>query len=201
VLDVGGGGLLVDLVMQSAGLAIPMSELIRANYDQFIDVVDPDMMPVRAQLALAILQTVIEPGDALALAGSANPAKNVLLLEAFSDEVVPNPSTEALARAWGASQVTLAMRSRPVQTVMLPMAAAPFTASPLHALVELDPATHGMFTAQRGERDYVPGFPPFVRQNPPTPVDNPIEIAHALAIGFIDGYRQSGAPTVVDPTR
>ena len=32
-------------------------------------------------------------------------------------------------------------------------------------------------------------------------VDNPIEMAHALAARFIDELRDSGTPTVSDPTK
>jgi hypothetical protein len=169
-------------------------------FDITVDVNDPATLPARAQMSLNLLEQVVEPGDGLALAGSADMTKDVLFLEAFADEVVSNPATEALAHAWGATQVTLAMRSRATTRVTLPSVAAPFTGTPLHALVQLDPASHQMFTAQSGEHRWQAQFPPFVKQDPPIVFDNPIEIAHSLALLFIDSVL-AGPPSVSDPTR
>ncbi|HZS40241.1 MAG TPA: hypothetical protein VFF06_25595 [Polyangia bacterium] len=201
VLDVGGGGLMVDLVAHSASFAQLLQPFVAGAYDEQVDVDNPDVAPTHAQMSLNLLQTVIEPGDGLALGPEGDPAKQILFLEDFSDEVVPNDAEEALARVWGASQVTLAQRSHASNVVMFPQVAAPYSAQPLRATVVLDPATHGMFTSQSGTRAWVPGFPPFVKQVPPIAVDNPIEITHELAIGFIDSYRMTGAATVSDPTQ
>jgi len=36
---------------------------------------------------------------------------------------------------------------------------------------------------QNGERDYQPGFPPFMKMTPKQTFDEPIALVHALAIG------------------
>jgi hypothetical protein len=194
VLASGGGGLFTDMFGNSADLSPLVVSLIGGAYDQAITVDHPDTDPVRAQMSLNLIQTVIEPGDGLALAGSAPPGTSVFFLEAFNDEVVPNHATEALAAAWGASQVTLA-GSPPTRVVALPDAPPPFAANPLRALVQLDPACHTTFTDQQDTRAYEDGSPPFVMRSPPLVVDNPIQTAHQLALDFMDSFRH-GAPTV-----
>ena len=79
----------------------------------------------------------------------------------------------------------------------LPSVAAPLPggATALRALVQLDNASHGMFTSQSGRHEWMPPFPPFVRYDKPIPIDTPIVTAHKPALDFIDGYR-AGAPVV-----
>jgi hypothetical protein len=198
VLDVGGGGIVIDLVGRSAQFAQLLQPFVAGGFDLAVDVNSPDTLPLHAQMSLNVLETAIEPGDGLALSSSADPTKHVLFLEAYSDETVPNSSTEALAAGWGVTQVTTSKLSHPTEVVMFPTAPAPYSASSVHALVELDPATHPMFTVQNGQRAYVPGFPPFMKLPMPMPVDNPIEQVHALAIGFAQTLRATGTPTVPD---
>jgi hypothetical protein len=194
VLASAGGGLFVDMFGTSATLGPLVVSLIGDSYDKGITVDEPATDPVRAQMSLNLIQTVIEPGDGLALAGAAMPGKSLFLLEAFNDEVVANQSTEALAVAWGASQVTLA-GSPPTRVVPLPAVAPPFTGSPLRALVQLAPACHTMYTLQQDKRSYADGGPPFVALPTPTVVDNPIGTAHRLALDFMDAFRL-GAPAI-----
>src|SRR5262249_30071547 len=103
-------------------------------------------------------------------------------------------ATEALAVAWSAKQVMLPSGSPPTRVVKLDQVDAP--AQLARALVQLDPACHAMYTRQDDQRKYADGFPPFVKLDMPIPVDNPIERAHALALVFIDSYRQDGVGTV-----
>jgi hypothetical protein len=200
VLDVGGGGLLVDLVPNSPTFAQLLQPFVAGAFDQLVDVNHPDTLPARAQMSLNFLQEVIEPGDGLALAATADATKSVLFLNDWADELVPNQSNQALARAWGATSVSLAQRSRALDYVTLPTATAPLSASPLRAIVQFDPAVHQQFTYQAGQRKFAAPFPPFNRLGTPVDVDNPIEIAHTLALDFFDGVR-AGAPVVSDPTR
>ena len=189
-----GGGLFIDMFGNSATLGSLVVALIGQAYDTGLTVDHPDTDPVRAQLSLNLIQTLIEPGDGLALAGAAAPGKSLFLLEAFNDEVVANHSTEALAAAWSAQQVSLT-GSPPTRVVPLPGAAPPFAENPLRALVQLAPACHTTFTLQEDARGYADGSPPFVALPAPMPVDNPIETAHRLALDFMDSYRR-GAPSV-----
>jgi len=194
VLASAGGGLFVDMFGNSATLSGLVTSLIGGNYDHGITVDQPDADPVRAQMSLNLIQTVLEPGDGLALAGAAAPGKSLLFLESFNDEVVPNHATEALAAAWGASQVSLA-GSPATRVVSLPSVWPPFVGSPLRALVQLNPACHTTYTLQQDSRLYEDGSPPFVKRATPTVVDNPIETEHRLALDFMDSVRL-GAPSV-----
>jgi hypothetical protein len=197
VLASAGGGLFVDMFPNSPTLGGLVVSLIGAGYDFGITVEHPNTDPARAQMSLNLIQTLIEPGDGLALAGATAPSKCLLLIEAFNDEVVANHSTESLAAAWGASQVTLA-GSPPTRVVALPAAPPPFAADPLRALVQLAPACHTTYTLQSDTRSYADGAPPFVSLASPLTVDNPIETAHAVALDFMDSVRR-GAPSVAAP--
>jgi hypothetical protein len=189
----------MDLVPNSAQFAATLEAFATAAFDDRTVLDMPDVLPQHAQMSLAMLQTALELGDGLALAGGAAASgKHVLFLEAFSDETVPNQSTEALAHAWGATQVQLSSKSVVAKQIQFTQSNAPFASSPLRALVELDPASHPMFTQQQGTRYYQPGFPPFVKMSPQN-FDNPIALAHALAVGFADAFRTSNSPTVIQP--
>jgi hypothetical protein len=198
VLDVGGGGLLIDLVPNSATFAQLLQPFVSGAFDTYVDVNHPDLLPVHAQMSLNLLQQAIEPGDGLALSSLLDPGKSVLLLQPYGDEVVPNQAEEALARAFGATEVTLAAGSHPLSYVKLPTAAAPFAgASGLRAVVQLAEGSHTMFTAQQGRHVYAPPFPPFTKLPQPVPFDNPIERLHAIALDFVDSAA-AGAPVVRD---
>jgi dienelactone hydrolase len=197
VLDVGGGGLLLDLVPNSPQFATLLQPFVAGAFDTLVDVGHPDVLPSRAQMSLNFLQEVLEPGDGLALAASADPGKSVLFVFAYLDETVPNQSNQALARGWGATEAQLTAGTHALEYVKLPTAHAPLQATPLRAVVQLDPASHGMFTGQSGQHEFMPPFPPFVRYATPMKFDTPIVQAHALALDFIDGVR-SGAPVVAD---
>jgi hypothetical protein len=204
VLDVGGGGILLDLVAHSAAFGDALQPFVSGAFDLDLDIDHPDTLPIKAQMSLSLLQTVLETGDGLALTAQRDRTqpKQLLFLEAFHDETVPNPATEALANIWGATEVTLSQRSHATQIITFPTVSAPYSAAPeLHALVQLDPATHGMFTTQQGQQLYQiddTGSPPFMRLDTPVQVNNPIELAHALALGFASSFRASGVPTVPD---
>jgi hypothetical protein len=197
VLDVGGGGILIDLVPNSPNFATLLQPFVAGAFDTIVDVNHPVEVPTRAQMSLNVLQQVLDPGDGLALAAVASPSKSVLFLNAYADETVPNQSNQSLARGWGATEVTLSQGSHPLTFVDLPKAPAPYEVTPLRAIVQLDPAGHGMFTGQTGEHTFVPPFPPFNRLPTPQPITQPIVQAHALALAFIDGVR-TGSPVVWD---
>ncbi len=92
----------------------------------------------------------------------------------------------------------LAQQSHALTYVTLPTTAAPYAASPLHAVVELDNAGHGMFTTQEGTHNYQFPFPPFTALPAVQPFDEPTELAHALALDFIDSVH-AGAPSITEP--
>ncbi|HEX4457254.1 MAG TPA: hypothetical protein VIA18_04750, partial [Polyangia bacterium] len=144
VLDVGGGGMLSDLVPNSPEFGPRLEPLVSNAFDIDVDLDDPDTLPVRAQMSLNLLQQVLELGDGIALSSGSTASKSLFFLHDFADETVPNQSEEALARAFGATQVELAQQSHALTYVTLPTAPAPYVAAPLHAVVELDNAGHGM---------------------------------------------------------
>jgi hypothetical protein len=200
VLDVAGGGIILQLATNSPAFSPLLGPFASTIFDDGVSLQSPDTLPVRAQMSLNLVQQAIDPGDGLALAATAAKTKSVLFLFAYADEVVPNQSNESLAAAWGVTQLTLAKGSHAVSYVKLPTAAAPYGATPLHALVMLDPSSHQQITRQQGEHDYMAPFPPVVKLASPIKFDNPIEVTHALAVGFIDGVK-AGAATVPDPTQ
>ena len=197
VLDVGGGGILTDLAPNAPSFATLLQPFIAGAFDTIVDVNHPDTEPTRAQMSLNVVQAVIDPGDGTALAALADPGKSVLFPFAYHDETVPNQSNQSLARAFGATEVALTAGSHPLEQATFPQAHAPYSATPLRAAIQLDPASHGMFTGQGGRHTYVPPFPPFMMLPQPVPFDNPIVQLHAIAVGFIDGFK-SGAPIVND---
>jgi len=197
VLDVGGAGVIADLASNAPQFATLLQPFIAGAFDTIFDTNHPDSEPTRAQMSINLVQQVIDPSDGLALAAGADLKKSVLFLFAYLDETVPNQSNQALARGWGATEVQLSAGSHALEQVTLPMAHAPYQATPLRAVVQLDPASHGMFTGQTGQHQFMPPFPPFTRYPQPIAIVSPIVQAHALALGFIDGFR-SGTPIVND---
>jgi hypothetical protein len=198
VLDVGGGGVLIDLVPNSASFAQLLQPFVAGAFDTYVDVNHPDVLPVHAQMSLNMLQQAIEPGDGMALSLLTDPGKNILFLQAYNDETVPNQANEALALAFGATEVSLTSGSQPLSLVALPKAAAPYSsAAPLRAVVQMAEASHNMFTNQTGRHNYMPPLPPFIRLPAPVTFANPIERVHQLALDFIDGA-SAGAPVVTD---
>jgi hypothetical protein len=143
---------------------------------------------------LSLLGAMILPGDPLAFAPiAAERKRNVLLLEARSDELIPNQGTELMMKAMGATAVTLPSNSEPPRFVSLPTANAPYRApagQSTIALAQISPALHTMFTGFQGERRYQPDFPPFVSLPSPEVVSNPIERVHDIAIHFAKSLRE-----------
>jgi len=139
---------------------------------------------------------MIQPGDPLSFARvAAERKRNILLLQARSDELIPNQGTELMMKAMGATSVTLPTESEPPRFVTLPVASAPYRApagQPTIAVAQISPALHTMFTSFQGDRRYQPDFPPFVSLPAPALVSNPIERVHDIAIDFARSLRDGG---------
>ncbi|CAN5904570.1 hypothetical protein BH11MYX4_BH11MYX4_33970 [soil metagenome] len=194
VLSVGGGGIFLATLPSSPmfnGLVVP---LLRTTFDPALDVSDPAVLPGGAQRSLSLLQAAFAPGDPLSFAPKiAAQGKSLLLLEARSDELIPNQATELLAAAARATSVALPSGSEGPRFATLPLARAPFERAPATlAIVQLTPALHTMFTAFNGNRVYQPDFPPFVPLASAEPVESPTELAHALALAFMASLRSGG---------
>ena len=198
VLSVGGGGVFLSTLPSSPlfnGLVTP---LLRTTFDPALDVSDPATLPAEAQRSLSLLQAAFAPGDPLSFAPRyAAQGTSLLLLQARSDELIPNQSAELLAAAVHATSIKLPSRSEPPRFAMLPTANAPYEHAPATiAIVQLSPALHTMFTGFGGVRTYQPDFPPFMPLASPEHVDNPIELVHAIALGFVASLRSGGAGRV-----
>lgn len=205
VLSVAGGGIFLPMYPNSPLFAGLLTPLIRATFDGLLDVSDPSVLPAEAQRSLSLLNAVISPGDPLSFAPLISERqRNVLVLQARSDELIPNQATELLARAMGAAAVTLPDSTKPLRFVEVPTVSAPYQAGSggsTIAVVQMAPALHTMFSSFTGESRYDPDFPPFVVLPQPVRIDNPIELVHGLAIEFVSSLRTGGSGRVEPPRR
>ena len=209
ILSVGGAGIFLPTFADSPYFAKLASIFFKPNLDSALDVSDPSTLPAEAQRSLALMQAVIEPGDPVAFAPlvarrPARFAKSLVLLQAFSDELIPNQSGEFLAAQAGATTITIPNHTQPVRYVTtLPTSGAPLSGNLNGATVghvNVDPATHLMFTRFHDQRIYQPGFPPLTPLATPLDIDEPIEWLHALAIAFANDARTTqSAPTLTAP--
>lgn len=207
VLSVGGAGIFDPIFPDSPYFAGVVAPLLRSAFDSRLDLSNPQVLPPEAQFSLALVEAAIEPGDPSAFAPHIarvpdGPPKSLLMLQAFSDEIIPNQGGELLASLAGATAVTLPTGTQPLRYATLPAASAPLSGNvngATVAVVNVDPATHGMFTSFVGQRRFAPGFPPIATLSQPEDVDNPTERLHALAVGFADTLRTQGKAVVVSP--
>ncbi|WP_394847243.1 hypothetical protein LZC95_07215 [Pendulispora brunnea] len=106
VLNVGGGGLLVELATHSPRIFELLKAAAGINFG-FTDDKLSESHPL-----ITLLQTIADAGDPLnyadlliksprSVGGTPVPPRNILQLEVLYDEVVPNEANEALARAGG----------------------------------------------------------------------------------------------------
>lgn len=196
---VGGGGIFSQIIPQSPYFGGLVTTFLRRSFDRSLDLELGDVLPGEAQRSIALIQAAIEPSDPLTCAPLwAARKKDALLLMARHDELIPNPATELLALAGGATAVALPSRSEPPRHVTLPAATAPFAdaSGSTRALVQLSPATHVMFTAFADSRRYDTDRTPVEPLPSEIPVDNPTELAHELAASFAASLRSGGAGRV-----
>ncbi len=111
VLNVGGGGLITELGTHSPIVGLLLAEAAGLNFAFIQGTFD------EGHIAMTLIQTVVEPGDAIIyasdlvtspqpLAGQPTKPRNILQTEVLYDEWVPNEANEALARAggWGLAE-------------------------------------------------------------------------------------------------
>jgi hypothetical protein len=207
VLHVAGGGLLTPLLLDSAVYGPVFTSIVddALGGTASLQTVDPPESDFHYQLIAALL----ERGDPLAYApyvlrAPAERAKHVLQLSAHLDESVPNSANLALARALGLQPVDLGGGASP-DLAAWPGAAArpgPYAGGPdgvTAALLQFEPATHGMLYYQHENRHFDLSMgPPYSPLSPAQHVDNPIERVHAIAGVFLDGFYAGSSPTVAD---
>ncbi len=206
VLSVGGAGVFLPIFSDSPFFQPVAGLFVRPTFDAALDFSNPTALPAEAQRSVSLMQAILEPGEPAAFAPhlaqtSSGNAKSVLFLQAYSDELIPNQGGELLAAIAGATEVTISGFTRPLRFASLPAAGAPFTplpGAPVRAVVQIERATHTMFTTFEGDAAYAQGFPPAQRLDVPVRFDEPIEKVHAMAIDFARGYG-AGAPAVHAP--
>ncbi|MCA9668472.1 MAG: hypothetical protein KC503_22930 [Myxococcales bacterium] len=202
VLSVGAAGLFTPTFQCSPFFAALLQPLLGGLFDRQLALDRPDSLPGTAQLSLALLQAALEPGDPVAYTARIRASKtSVLLLQAYSDEILPNQAGELLAQQLELHAVRAAARSRPLRYTSLPevdatLAGNAAAGAATRAVVNVDPGTHGMFSGFVGERQFELGFPPAVRRATPEPIDNPTEWLRAITVRFADSYRRDGLPVV-----
>jgi hypothetical protein len=213
VLNVGGGGILTELVANAPWLAALVGTAGALNFG-----LQGDHLDVSHPL-VGILQSILDPADPLTHAGGVaripatvngvlNAPRSVVLVEALWDEIVANPGSEALARAIG---MPLAVPNvGPNAGVTLPEAkpgadgairGAPGSGATT-VLVQASPATHGsdLYDA-RGVRHYAPPFgrggaTPFPVLPKDLPVREPYLGLQAMCVPFFQSFFAGEVPAV-----
>lgn len=217
VLNVPGGGLMIELGSTSPGIAGSLKLAATLNFGFLKGRFAP------SHPLLQIIQHIVDPGDPLLYAGHIitdpltvngvkNPAKNVLQYEVIFDETVSNDANEALARAMG---LPLAVPNVGAQT-KIPFAevmptggvisGVPF-AGITSVLVQVSPATHASdLFSKKGQHHYAHPYAQFDAMEPFPPLAMPFDVGQPyLALqkttgDYIAGaFAGGGAPPVKDP--
>jgi dienelactone hydrolase len=200
VLDVAGGGLVDHIVPNSPYIAdqvLPFAQVLYGATGK-LDKFHP---------LIGALQSMFDGADSLTFARHALRERftienqvvgrrHIVLIEAMGDEIMPNVSTEALARAYGL-HVLKPNLAPPEGMLQVESPAALNVNSQTAVLVQYSPATHGEnWSAQQGERTYAPGFPSdgddrFPKLPAPIAINEPIyetldQVAQTLATHFAD---------------
>jgi dienelactone hydrolase len=205
VLNVGGGGILTELVSNAPALGSLVGTAGSLNFGLLGDRLD------WSHPLANLLQSVLDPADPLThahrivkspatIAGAKNPAKNVILIEVLWDELVANEGGEALARVAGFPLAT--PNVGPNGGVKLPEAKpgsdGKIRGAPVDGVtavvVQASPATHGsdLYNA-RGVRHYAipfaqPGPTPFPILPKDIPVKQPYLGLQAMCVTFLASH-------------
>ena len=215
-LVVGGGGLVTHLAFNSPQYNKTIVAIIAVPLGFDFEAIEYDVFPPWLYPTVNLYQWALEPADPLAYAPylfraptDARPPPDLLMVEAFADESMPNQATEALASAYGVHQVALATGTAPLRYADVPAAQAPAGANlatpagpATGAIVQFAPATHGTLLYPTGKQVHEPVFPPFDRRPVAAreTIDNPIGRVQALVTGFLLGERGAeGRALTTDP--
>ena len=210
VLSVGGGGFITPLLTWSVeyGILAPLLEGAVGVY--------ASANPPESDFGYNLFEQLIEPSDPLAMArqviseplAGATP-RHILLFEALHDESVPNIAAESLAVALGLDGASVTAGGTPTwswETPALTTHAAPLSGnrmvagSPVTAaILQMTPASHGMFTEQHGQSTSNTTTRPFKKLAAPVKFDNPIDALHAIYAAFATDFFAGKTPTLIDP--
>jgi dienelactone hydrolase len=214
VLNVAGGGLLLELGSSSPNIAASLSQAGAINFG-FSNARFAPSHPL-----LQLLQHIVDPGDPLLYArniitspltinGAKNPPKDVIQIEVLWDETVSNPSNEALARAAGfplAEPNVGSMAQTPLGTA--PSAGGVISGVPMAgttaALIQAGPATHSsdLFSA-KGLHHFKHPYARFDQLIPFPVLSNTFQVnqpylaLQAMMTGFFAGAFAGGGPPVI----
>jgi hypothetical protein len=212
LFDVGGGGLLFPLLLNSADEGPVFAILLDGALGT--STIDPSD-PADSDFGYNLAQYLLEGGDPLAYAPyvmqfpvAGNAPKHVMQFSAHLDETVPNQANEALAGGLGLQPFDLSAGERP-DLSFWPNAPAmgSLPSGPnvtvggtqrVGAFLQFQPATHGMLTTQTGTRRHDVTQPlPYPKIDPPAPVSNPVARAQGIYLRFMKDYFATGTPSVV----
>ncbi|RME51292.1 MAG: hypothetical protein D6795_08510, partial [Deltaproteobacteria bacterium] len=215
ILNVAGGGLANLLFLSSPVEFGPNVETLARLYG-----FDPEAPLDRFSLFGNLVQSVLDPADPinfapfviarpLTLTAGTAPRRDILQIMVHSDEVVPNISNEALARALGLDLLSPALTEVPFLASTPSPAAGNLSfegEGVTGVLVQYAPADHGgNMTRQWGEKEYYPGFPfppdqpqeRFPKFDTPIPIRNPNGATLEQIKTFLETLFFEEAPRVV----
>jgi hypothetical protein len=212
VLDVGGGGTLFPLLLNSPSYAPVFGILLNGSLGAHAGETDD---PRDTDWGYNLAAMMLEAGDALALSpyvlaaqtwpvtSEPDRACSVLQLSAYQDESVPNPANLALARGLGLQPLGLADAAPPD---LRGWPGVEYTHGSLAgnaqgrtaAFIQFHDATHGMMTVRAGARrfDLDAGGPPFTQRAMPVMITNPIDRIAGLVGGFVAAALAGEVPKV-----
>jgi hypothetical protein len=199
VFSVGGGGLVVDTLLNSPEYAPALSLFLYQKLglmDALTENLALDYVghPPETIDRLQVYQSTLKPKNPIAYAAllarkPVTVGRNVVFMAPFSDEAVPNQAEEALAHAAGAT----ALRNGTGPNLRygnMPVVDGPITGNVngfTVAFAQFTPAGHGMLTRRRDQSEKEPGFPPFVDRAQVLTFDNPTDVALKSAAAFLSG--------------
>lgn len=196
------GGDLTRLVERSPTFSEMLWPVLLPKVGLDPEQLDPTGYPASFHPELAIVQTLLDRGDAIAFAPVlARQPKHILLQMAEHDELVPNMATEALARASGAPLIA----ADPVHTD-LSRVEAPVSGNlelpsgrVTRGLYRFAPATHVLLSRRAGRQSFAhPPEPPFETIAPRT-VTNPLDQALSQLVYFFESWRSGVAEITAPP--
>jgi pimeloyl-ACP methyl ester carboxylesterase len=206
VLDVGGGGTVFPLLINSATFEPLFSTLLNGAVGATPNATDP----LDTDFTYNLAEWLLEEGDALAYSpyvlkqqySTAAHACNVLQVSAFKDELVPNPANLALARGIGIQPLQLSdggapdLTGWPEATAAMGMLSANVDGV-TGAFIQFNPAVHTLMTERNGVQSWdLSTGPPFTMLNPPVQVMDPIDRVNQIVGDFIDAASKGTPPTV-----
>lgn len=205
VLDVAGGGMLDEIVPNSASigaLAVPVAEQLyrtQGKLDRFHPLIGAMQAIFDGGDSLTYARHVLK--DRFVIENNYLERRHVVMIEAMNDEIMPNIATEALARGFGL-HVLRPNLTVPTGMLQIESPAAGNVNSQTAVLVQYEPATHGFnWSAEEGELHYKPGYPfdgdvAYPKLDAPITIKEPIYETLAQVTEILDTFFTTDTPRV-----